>query len=88
MLELHNMRMEPLNVREKKNKRTTECKKRTIICDVGTIQCEDGTVKYEEKSKRTTQCDKRTVTCDKNRADAMLVLLNMIIEPSNLRKIK
>ena len=39
-----------------------------------------------EKSKGTTQCDKRTVTCDKNRADVMLLLLNMTMEPSNLRK--
>ena len=29
---------------------------------------------------------KKTVTCDKNRADEMLVLLNMTMEPSNLRK--
>jgi len=31
---------------------------------------------------------KRTVTCDKNRADVMLVLLNMTMEPSNLRNKK
>ena len=36
-----------------------------------------------EKSKGITQCDKRTVTCDKNRANVMLVLLNMTMEPSN-----
>ena len=41
-----------------------------------------------EKSKGTTQCNKRTVTCDKNRPDVMLVLLNMTIEPSNLRRKK
>ena len=28
----------------------------------------------------------KTVTCDKNRADIMLVLLNMTMELSNLRK--
>ena len=39
-----------------------------------------------EKSKGTTQCDKRTATCDKNRVDVMLVLLNMTMEPSNLRE--
>ena len=39
-----------------------------------------------EKSKRITQYDKKTVTCDKNIVDAMLVLLNMTMEPSNLRK--
>ena len=31
MLKLHNMRMEPLNVR-KKNKGTTQCDKRTVTC--------------------------------------------------------
>ena len=31
---------------------------------------------------------KKTVTCDKNRTDAMLVLFNITIEPSNLRKTK
>ena len=34
MLELHNMKMEPLDVR--KNKGTTKCDKCTIKCDVGT----------------------------------------------------
>ena len=41
---------------------------------------------WEKKGKGTNQCDKRTITCDKNRADVMLVLLNMTMEPSNLRK--
>ena len=41
-----------------------------------------------EKNKETTQCDKRTAICDKNRADVMLVLLNMTMEQSNLRKKK
>ena len=39
-----------------------------------------------EKSKGITKCEKRTVTCDKNKTDAMLVLLNITMEPSNLRK--
>ena len=64
---------------EKKNKGTIKCEKRTVTCDVGTAQCEDGTV---------TQYDKRTVICDKNRTVAMLVLLNVTMEPSNLRKKK
>ena len=42
-----------------------------------------GTTQYD---KRTITCDKRTVTCDKNRTYAMFVLLNIIIEPSNLRE--
>ena len=39
MLELHNVRIEPLNVR--KGKGTTKCEKITVICDVGTAQFED-----------------------------------------------
>ena len=31
---------------------------------------------------------KKTIICDKNRADVMLVLLNMKMKPSNLRKKK
>ena len=66
------------------NKGNTKCDKRTIKCDVGTPQWGDGTVTHCDK--RTITCDKRTVTCDKNRTNAMLVLLNITIEPSNLRK--
>ena len=73
---------------EEKSKRITKCEKRTVTCNVETTQYEDETVKCEKKSKETTQCDKRTVTCAKNRVDAMLVLFNMTIESSNLRKKK
>ena len=48
MLETHNVRMEPSNVR-KKSKGTTECEKKTVTCDVGIAQFEDRTVKYKEK---------------------------------------
>ena len=48
MLELHNVRMELLNMR-KKSKGTTKCKKRIITYDVRTAQCENGTVKCEKK---------------------------------------
>ena len=48
ILELHNMRMEPSNVRKKSNG-TTKCEKRTITYDVGTAQYKDGTVKCEKK---------------------------------------
>ena len=37
------------------------------------------------KKERELPNVKRTVTCDKNRADVILVLLNMTMEPSNLR---
>ena len=78
---------------EKKSKGTIKCEKRTVICDIGTAQCEVGTIKCEKKNKGTTKCDKktvtydkRTVTCNKKRTDTMLVLLNITMEPSNLRK--
>ena len=41
-----------------------------------------------EKSKGTTKCEKITITCNKNRIDAMLVLFNITMEPSNLRRKK
>ena len=44
-LELHNARIESLNVR--RNKGTTKCDKRTVICNVGTIQYEDETIKCD-----------------------------------------
>ena len=46
MLELHNVRMKPSNVR--KNKGTTKCDKKTITYDVGTAQCKNGTIKCED----------------------------------------
>ena len=55
-----------------KSKGTTKCEKRTITCDKKTVTC--------DKNR------KKIVTCDKNRTDAMLVLLNITMEPSNLRK--
>ena len=53
MLETHNVRMKPSNVR-KKSKGITEWEKKTVTCDVvtcdvGTAQCEDRTIKYKEK---------------------------------------
>ena len=47
MLLLHNMIMEPLNVRKEKG--ATECDKSTVICDVDTAECEDRTVKCEKR---------------------------------------
>ena len=48
MLELHNVMIEPSNMRKKK-KKTTKCEKIIITCDVGTTQCKDKTIKYEKK---------------------------------------
>ena len=47
MLELHNVRMKPLNVRKKV--RELPNVRKELSRDVGTAQCEDGTIKFEEK---------------------------------------
>ena len=62
MLELHNVRIEPSNV--KKKVRELPNVRKELSRDVGTAQCEDGTIKFKEKSKGTTKCEKRIVTCD------------------------
>ena len=46
MLKLHNVKMEPSNVR--KNKGTTKCDKRIVTYDVGITKCEDETIKCED----------------------------------------
>ena len=66
------------NVR-KKNKGITECDKSTVIYDVDTIQCENGIIKYEKKIKVP-------LNVRKIRSNVMLVLPNVTIEPSNVRK--
>jgi len=47
MLVLHNMRIELLNVREKKG--TTKCDKSVVKCYVGTTKCDDKIIKCEKK---------------------------------------
>ena len=74
-----------------KNKRTTECDKRTVTCDIRITQCEDGTVKCKKNVRESPNVTKelshvtKELSRDKNRPNVMLVLLNMTIEPSNLR---
>ena len=65
----------------KKNKGTIKCDKRTVTCDVGTAQCEDGTIKCEKKNKGTTKCGKI-------QSHVMLVLHNVRMVQSNMRKKK
>ena len=77
ILVLHNIRMVPSNVR--KNKGTTKCDKSTATCDVGTAQCEDNTIKCEKKIR-----DLPNVT--KVQAHVILILHNIKIVPSNMRK--
>ena len=63
MLELHNVRIEPSNVR-KKVREPLNVKKKTITCDVGTTQCKDRIVKCEKKLREPPNVRKRTVICD------------------------
>ena len=62
-----------------RNKKTTKYDKSTITCDVGIVQCENDTVKYKKKIK--LQLNVRKV-----RLDMMLILSNVTIEPSFVRK--
>ena len=78
ILVLSNVTMELSNVR-KKNKRIAECDKSTVIYDVGIVQCDNGTVKCEKKIQGPSNV--RNV-----RSNMMLVLLNMTMKPSNVRK--
>ena len=64
---------------EKKNKGTTKCDKRIITCDVGITQCENETVKCKKKIRES-----RSVTKEQSRI--MLVLHNVKMELSNMRK--
>ena len=80
MLELHNMIMEPSNMR-KKIRKPPNVTKKTIKCDVGTAQCEDGSIKYEKKVRKPPNVRKELL-------HAMLELHNVRIELSNVRKKK
>ena len=62
----------------------SECDKRTVTCDIRITQCEDGTVKCKKNVRKSPNVTKE-LSRDKNRPNVMLVLLNMTIEPSNLR---
>ena len=71
------MRMEPSNVR--KSKGITKCEKRIVICDVGTTRYEDGIVKCEKKVKESLNMTKEL-------SHVMLVLHNVMMKLSNVRK--
>ena len=69
--------MESLNVRKKGE--TTECDKSTVTCDIDTAQCEDGTVKCEKKIREP-------LNVTKVQLHVILVLHNVSMVPSNVRK--
>ena len=75
--------MKPLNVKGKKKKQkskgTTKCEKRTVTCNVGIAQCENKTIKCEKKVREPLNVTKEL-------SHVILVLHNMMIEPSNVRK--
>ena len=79
MLELHNVRMKPSNVR--KSKETTKCWKRIVTYNVGTTQYEDGTVKCEKKKREPPNVTKELLY-------VMLEPHNVRIKQSNIRKKK
>ena len=64
---------------EKKKKEITEYNKSTVTCDVGTVQCEDGTIKCEKKIRELPNVTKI-------QSYVMLVLHNVRMVPSNVRK--
>ena len=78
MLEPHNVRMKPSNVR-KKVREPLNVKKKTVTCDIGTAQCENGTIKYEKKVREPPNVRKEL-------SHMMLELHNVRIEPSRDRK--
>ena len=56
MLVLLNVTMEPLNVRKKKKKGTTECDKSIVTCDKNIVTCDVVTAQYEDG---TIKCEKK-----------------------------
>ena len=66
---------------EKKYKGTIECNKSAVICDVGTAQCEDDTIKCEKKIREPPNVTKV-------QSYVILVLHNVRMIPSNMRKKK
>ena len=65
---------------KEKNYGTTECDKSTVRSNVGTALYNNGTIKFENKKNRVP------LNVTKIESDAMLVLLNVIMELSNVRK--
>ena len=79
MLEPHNMRMKPSNVRKKKVKEPPNVRKKTVTCDVRTAQCEDRTIKCEKKVREPLNLRKEL-------SYVMLELHNMKMESSSVKK--
>ena len=67
---------------ETKNKGITECDKSTITCDVNIAQYEDNTIKCGKKKLKIRELPNVT----KVQSHVMLVLHNIRMVPSNVRK--
>ena len=63
----------------KKKKGTTKCDKITVTYAIGTAQCEGETIKCEKKIKKLSNVTKV-------QAHVILVLHNVRMKPSNMRK--
>ena len=91
MLKLHNVRMELINVRKKYS--TTKCNKSTVRCDVGIVKCDKRTVtcdvritQYEDETIKCEKKNKGTTECDEVQSLVMLVMHNVRMDSSNVRK--
>ena len=63
ILKLHNVIMEPSNVRKKKREPPNVAKELThVMLELHNVKMESSNVR--KKSKGTTKCEKRIVTCD------------------------
>ena len=65
--------------KKKKKEKTIECDKSTVTCDVSTAQCENGTFKCKKNIREPPNVTKV-------QSHVMLVLHNVRMMPSNVRK--
>ena len=88
MLELHNVRMEPLSMRKTIRKPPNVTKEPSyVMLEPHNVRMESSDVK--RKSKGITKCEKRTVTCDIGTAqceDGTIKYEKKVREPSNVTK--
>ena len=88
MLELHNVRMKPSNVRKKVREPSNVKKELSqVMLELHNVRMEQSNVR--KKSKGTTKCEKRTVICDIGTAqceDETVKCKKKVREPPNVRK--
>ena len=89
MLELHNMRMEPSNIRKKKIREPPNVTKELLymMLELHNVRIEPSNIR--KKNKKTTKCDKRTITCDVGTTqceDRTIKYEKKVREPPNVTK--